>query len=68
VKDSRLESPRGDPIIPGIDGCIQRLQREDDQILDDGPIEDVQKTISFKQGFLDKKVVQLEDGRESKRR
>ena len=30
---SRLESPRSDLIIPGIDGYVQRLQREDNQDL-----------------------------------
>ena len=26
--DPKSESPRGDPIIPGIDGCIQRLREK----------------------------------------
>ena len=48
VGDPRSESPRGDSIIPGIDGCFQCLREKDDQRLDVGAIEDVQKTLSFK--------------------
>ena len=59
--DSRSESPRGDLIVPDIDGCLQHLHGKDNQRLDDGAIEDVQETIGVKQGVLDEKVIQPKD-------
>ena len=49
----------GDPIIPGINDCIQRLQGEDDPRFDGDPLENVRETLGFKQGFLNEEVVQL---------
>ena len=60
--DSRSKSPKGDPTVPGIDGCLQRLQGKDDQTLNDGAIEDVRETIGVKQGILDEEIVQPKNG------
>ena len=38
MRDPRSKSPRGDPIIPGIDICFKRLQEEDDQRLNGGDV------------------------------
>jgi len=62
VKDPRLESPRGDSIILGIDDCLQRLQEKDDQRLDVDAIEDVRETIDVKQDILGEEIVQPKDG------
>ena len=62
VGDSRSESHRGDPIVIGINDCLQRLQGKDDQKLDGDAIEDVQETLGVKQGILDEEVIQPKDG------
>jgi len=42
------QKARGDLIISVINDCIQRLHGGDDPRLDDGPLEDIQETLSFK--------------------
>jgi len=59
VGDSRLQSSRGDLIIPGTGGCFQSLQEKDDQRLDGGAIKNVQETLSVKKAFLIKKLFNL---------
>ena len=52
----------GDPIIPGINNCLQCLQRKYDQRLDGGATKYVRETLIIKQGILDEKVIQPKDG------
>ena len=68
VEDPRSKSPKGDPIVLGIDDCFHHLQGKDDQRLDGSTIEDVRGTIGIKQGIIDEKVIQPKDGGQQKRR
>jgi len=56
VRYSRSESPKGDPIIPGIDDCIQHLLGEDNLILDGGPLKYVRELSTSNNVFLMKKL------------
>ena len=54
-----MKIPRGDPIIPSIDICIQRLQGEDDPRHGGGHLEDVRKPLTSNKVFLNEEVVHL---------
>ena len=60
--DSKSKNPRSDPIVPGIEGCLQCLQRKNDQRLDGSAIEDVRETSTSNRIFLIKNLLNLNIG------